>query len=33
MDRLHGAAEALTFVRSLLWPAPDAPFDAAFRNQ
>lgn len=32
MDRLHGAAEALTFVRSLLWERPDAPFDAAFRT-
>jgi sugar phosphate isomerase/epimerase len=33
MDRIHGAAEAVTYVRSLLWPAPAASFDAAFRNQ
>ena len=33
MDRLHGAPEALTVVRSLLWPKPEASFDAAFRNQ
>ncbi|MCR2825048.1 sugar phosphate isomerase/epimerase family protein [Microbacterium sp. zg.Y909] len=33
MDRLHGAAEALGFVRSLLWEAPTASFDAAFQNQ
>jgi hypothetical protein len=33
MDRLHGAAEAVDFVRSLLWKAPDAAFDAAFSNQ
>jgi sugar phosphate isomerase/epimerase len=32
MDRLHGAAEAVEFVRSLLWRAPDAAFDAAFRT-
>ena len=33
MDRLHGAAEAVGFVRSLLWPKPTASFDAAFSNQ
>lgn len=33
MDRLHGAREALGFVRSLLWERPTASFDAAFSNQ
>ena len=33
MDRLHGAAEAVGFVRSLLWPQPAASFDAAFSSQ
>jgi len=33
MDRRHGAEEAQRFVRSLLWPAPQASFDAAFRHQ
>ncbi|GLY31062.1 sugar phosphate isomerase/epimerase family protein [Kineosporia sp. NBRC 101731] len=33
MDRLHGAAEAVKFVRSLLWQPPSASFDAAFSNQ
>jgi len=33
MDRLHGAPDALAFVRSLLWDAPTASFDAAFSNQ
>jgi sugar phosphate isomerase/epimerase len=33
MDRLHGAAEAIGFVRSLLWDLPAASFDAAFSNQ
>lgn len=33
MDRLHGAAEAARFVRSLLWDLPDASFDSAFSNQ
>jgi sugar phosphate isomerase/epimerase len=33
MDRLHGAAEAVQFVRSLLWDVPTASFDAAFSNQ
>ncbi|WP_257526039.1 hypothetical protein [Microbacterium wangruii] len=32
-SRLHGAAEAIGFVRSLLWDAPTASFDAAFQNQ
>lgn len=32
MDRLHGAAEAVGFVRSLLWELPTASFDAAFSN-
>lgn len=30
MDREHGAAEALRFVRNLDFPAADSPFDAAF---
>lgn len=30
MEREHGAAEALGFVRSLLWELPSASFDAAF---
>jgi sugar phosphate isomerase/epimerase len=33
MDRLHGAAEAVNFVRSLLWDPPTASFDEAFSNQ
>jgi len=33
MDRLQGAAEAVTFVRSLLWKVPEAAFDAAFSSQ
>jgi sugar phosphate isomerase/epimerase len=34
MDRLHGAAEAVGFVRSLLWKLPEVRFDAAFaKNQ
>jgi sugar phosphate isomerase/epimerase len=33
MDRLHGAAEAVGFVRSLLWELPAQSFDAAFSNQ
>jgi sugar phosphate isomerase/epimerase len=33
MDRLHGAAEAVGFIRSLLWKLPEASFDAAFSNQ
>lgn len=33
MDRLHGAAEAVGFIRSLLWPLPTASFDAAFAHQ
>jgi hypothetical protein len=32
MDRLHGAAEAQGFVRSLLWNLPEAAFDAAFAS-
>ena len=32
MDRLHGAPEALAFVRSLLWKLPENSFDAAFSN-
>jgi sugar phosphate isomerase/epimerase len=32
MDREHGAKEAATFVRSLLWDLPAASFDAAFNN-
>jgi sugar phosphate isomerase/epimerase len=30
MDREHGAAEAVGFVRSLLWPPAERSFDAAF---
>ncbi|KAA9014686.1 sugar phosphate isomerase/epimerase family protein [Sphingobium limneticum] len=34
MDRLHGAKEAVGFVRSLLWDLPGVRFDAAFaKNQ
>ena len=33
MDRLHGAAQAVGFIRSLLWKLPAASFDAAFSNQ
>ena len=33
MDRLHGAAEAVTYVKSLLWKQPEQSFDAAFSNQ
>ena len=33
MDRLHGAAEAVGTIRSLLWKRPEASFDAAFSNQ
>jgi len=33
MDRLHGAEEAVRFVRSLLWNPPEQSFDAAFSNQ
>jgi hypothetical protein len=30
MDRLRGAAEAVTFVRTHLFDPPSATFDAAF---
>jgi sugar phosphate isomerase/epimerase len=33
MDRLHGAKEAVGFIRSLLWKLPEQSFDAAFSNQ
>jgi sugar phosphate isomerase/epimerase len=33
MDRLRGAAEAVGFVRNLLWDKPAGAFDAAFSNQ
>jgi sugar phosphate isomerase/epimerase len=33
MDRLHGAAEAVGFIRGLLWKLPTASFDAAFSTQ
>ncbi|HJX76678.1 sugar phosphate isomerase/epimerase family protein [Glutamicibacter sp.] len=33
MDRLLGARQALSYVRSLLWKLPEAGFDAAFSNQ
>ncbi len=33
MDRLHGAKEALEFLRTLDYPASELSFDAAFSNQ
>ena len=33
MDRLHGAAEAVGFIRSKLFPRPTASFDAAFSTR
>ncbi len=33
MDRLHGAKEALGYVRSLIWDMPSSSFDSAFSNQ
>jgi hypothetical protein len=33
MDRLHGAAEAVTYLRSQLFDPPAAAFDAAFAAQ
>jgi len=33
MERRVGAAEAVGFVRSLLWERPEASFDAAFSVQ
>ncbi|QYJ04137.1 sugar phosphate isomerase/epimerase [Nocardioides panacisoli] len=33
MDRLHGAREALEFLRRFDYPAPTAAFDAAFSQQ
>ncbi len=33
MDRLHGAPEALEFLRRFDYPAPTASFDAAFSKQ
>jgi hypothetical protein len=30
MDRLHGAAEAVGFIKSLLWKSPERSFDEAF---
>jgi len=33
MDRLHGAKEAVLYIRSLLWKLPETSFDAAFSNQ
>ncbi len=33
MDRLHGASQAVDYIRSLLWKLPEASFDAAFSNQ
>jgi len=33
MDRLVGAPEALAFVKRLAFDAPDAAFDAAFKNR
>jgi len=33
MDRLHGAAQAVEYIRSLLWKLPENSFDAAFSNQ
>jgi sugar phosphate isomerase/epimerase len=33
MDRLHGGAEAVNYVKSLLWKLPETSFDAAFSQQ
>ncbi|CAN5754766.1 hypothetical protein BH23ACT4_BH23ACT4_15810 [soil metagenome] len=33
MDRPHGTAEAVDYVKSLLWKLPEASFDAAFSKQ
>jgi sugar phosphate isomerase/epimerase len=33
MDRLHGAPEALTFIRGMMWDPPTASFDSAFANR
>jgi hypothetical protein len=33
MDRLHGAAEAVGFVRSQLFDPPARAFDAAFARE
>ena len=33
MDRLHGAPEALAFVRKLQWATPAASFDSVFNQQ
>ncbi|MFM7029986.1 MAG: sugar phosphate isomerase/epimerase family protein [Micrococcales bacterium] len=33
MDRLHGAPEALAFVRSLLWDQPANSFDSVFKQE
>jgi len=32
MDRLHGAKEAVGFVKSLLWKVPENSFDSAFKK-
>jgi hypothetical protein len=33
MNRLRGAAEAVEFVRSLIWDLPTESFDAEFSKQ
>lgn len=33
MDRLHGAGQAVVYIRSLLYQRPESSFDAAFSNQ
>ncbi|MFC8182149.1 sugar phosphate isomerase/epimerase family protein [Rhodococcus sp. NPDC057297] len=33
MDRQHGAAQAVDFVRNLLWERPSHSFDSSFSNQ
>jgi len=33
MDRLHGAEEAVGYIRNLLWKLPEQSFDAAFSTQ
>ena len=33
MNRLHGAKEALGFVKNLLWDKPEKSFDSVFDNQ
>jgi hypothetical protein len=32
MDRLHGASEAVNFIRSLMWDLPANSFDSVFKQ-